>query len=62
LAEAGYRPEFGARPVKQAILEQVQNPLALDLLEGDFVENDVILACLAETGDHLVFTKETPSA
>jgi ATP-dependent Clp protease ATP-binding subunit ClpB len=36
LAEAGWDPSFGARPLKRAIQRLVENPLALRLLEGEF--------------------------
>jgi ATP-dependent Clp protease ATP-binding subunit ClpB len=42
LAEAGWDPAFGARPLKRAIQRMVENPLALRLLEGDFGEGDTI--------------------
>jgi ATP-dependent Clp protease ATP-binding subunit ClpB len=38
LAEEGYDPAFGARPLKRVIQRQVQDPLALRLLQGDFQE------------------------
>ncbi len=43
LAEAGWDPAYGARPLKRAIQRLVENPLALRLLEGDFVDGDTIL-------------------
>ena len=43
LAEAGWDPAYGARPLKRAIQRLVENPLALRLLEGDFAEGDTIL-------------------
>jgi ATP-dependent Clp protease ATP-binding subunit ClpB len=42
LAEAGWDPAYGARPLKRAIQRLVENPLALRLLEGDFADGDVI--------------------
>ena len=36
LAEEGYDPVYGARPLKRAIQQYLQDPLALDLLEGKF--------------------------
>ncbi len=42
LAEAGWDPAFGARPLKRAIQRLVENPLALRLLEGDFADGDTI--------------------
>jgi ATP-dependent Clp protease ATP-binding subunit ClpB len=42
LAEAGWDPGYGARPLKRAIQRLVENPLALRLLEGDFADGDTI--------------------
>jgi ATP-dependent Clp protease ATP-binding subunit ClpB len=42
LAKEGYDPAFGARPLKRAIQRLVQNPLALAVLEGRFLEGDRI--------------------
>jgi ATP-dependent Clp protease ATP-binding subunit ClpB len=42
LAEAGFDPLYGARPLKRAIQNLLQNPLSRDLLGGAFVEGDTI--------------------
>ena len=42
LAEAGWDPTFGARPLKRALQRLVENPLALRLLEGEFEEGDTV--------------------
>jgi ATP-dependent Clp protease ATP-binding subunit ClpB len=42
LAEAGYDPVFGARPLKRVIQRQIQDPLALALLEGEVTEDGTI--------------------
>jgi ATP-dependent Clp protease ATP-binding subunit ClpB len=42
LAEAGWDPTYGARPLKRAIQRLVENPLALRLLEGEFGEGDTV--------------------
>ena len=36
LAEAGFDPVYGARPLKRAIQQQVENPLAQEILQGKF--------------------------
>ncbi len=55
LAEVGYDPVYGARPLKRAIQRMIENPLAQKLLRGDFVPGDTILATVQ---DHeLVFAK-----
>jgi len=43
LAEAGWDPTYGARPLKRALQRLVENPLAAALLEGGFGEGDTIL-------------------
>ncbi len=55
IAEAGWDPAYGARPLKRAIQRLVENPLALRLLEGDFGEGDTIRVD-AEDGE-LVFER-----
>ena len=42
LAETGYDPDFGARPLKRAIQRELQDPLALKLLSGEFHEGETI--------------------
>ncbi len=42
LAEAGWDPTYGARPLKRALQRLVENPLALRLLEGEFGEGDTV--------------------
>jgi ATP-dependent Clp protease ATP-binding subunit ClpB len=42
LAEIGYDPDFGARPLKRAIQRELQDPLALRILSGEFPEGAVI--------------------
>jgi ATP-dependent Clp protease ATP-binding subunit ClpB len=55
IAEAGWDPTYGARPLKRAIQRLVENPLALRLLEGDFEEGDTV-SVDARDGE-LVFEK-----
>ncbi len=56
IAEAGFDPVFGARPLKRAIQQLVENPLAQEILAGKFGPKDVIEADVA--GDELVFRKK----
>ncbi len=42
LAKEGYDPQFGARPLKRAVQEQLLNPLSMKLLEGEFKPGDKI--------------------
>jgi ATP-dependent Clp protease ATP-binding subunit ClpB len=55
LAEAGWDPAYGARPLKRALQRLVENPLAKALLEGRFAEGDTIRVD-AQNGE-LVFEK-----
>jgi ATP-dependent Clp protease ATP-binding subunit ClpB len=48
LAEAGWDPTYGARPLKRSIQRLVENPLALRLLEGEFEEGDTVRVDLAQ--------------
>ncbi len=57
IAEAGFDPVFGARPLKRAIQTQIENPLAKELLEGHFAAKDTIhVDCEDET---ITFTKSS---
>lgn len=49
VADAGYSPDFGARPIKRAIQNLVENPLAKRLLARDFIEGDTVV--LTRQGD-----------
>ena len=55
IGDAGWDPAYGARPLKRAIQRLLENPLAVRLLEGDFMAGDAIRVD-AQNGD-LVFTK-----
>ena len=55
LADAGFDPVYGARPLKRAIQQQVENPLAQDILKGKFKPGDVIEVAVGD--DRLDFEK-----
>ena len=55
VAEAGFDPVFGARPLKRAIQERIENPLAKAILEGNFAAKDTIRVSAA--GGRLSFEK-----
>jgi ATP-dependent Clp protease ATP-binding subunit ClpB len=42
LAEKGYDPAYGARPLKRIVQKYIQNPMALEILEGRYKEGDII--------------------
>jgi len=50
LAKAGFDPVFGARPLKRAIQEYIENPLAKQILEGKFAAGDTIKVTAAKGG------------
>jgi ATP-dependent Clp protease ATP-binding subunit ClpB len=53
LADAGFDPVYGARPLKRAIQQQVENPLAQEILRGRFKPGDTIEVAVGD--DHLEF-------
>jgi ATP-dependent Clp protease ATP-binding subunit ClpB len=57
LAEEGYDPAFGARPLKRAIQRYIQNPLALAILDGKFGDGDHIVADVRN--EEIVFERAT---
>jgi ATP-dependent Clp protease ATP-binding subunit ClpB len=57
IARLGYDPALGARPLKRVIQREIENPLALSLLEGKFGEGDKIKVDLDPDGKKLVFAK-----
>ena len=42
LAEVGYEPVYGARPLKRAIQRELQDPLAMEMLSGEIKPGDII--------------------
>ncbi len=42
LAKAGFDPVYGARPLKRAIQQSIENPLAKQILEGRFAAKDIV--------------------
>ena len=56
LAEVGYDPEFGARPLKRAIQREIQDPLAKQILSGAFAEGDTIL--IDYNGQEITFSRK----
>ena len=55
LGNVGFDPVYGARPLKRAIQQQLENPLAKELLEGRYAPGAVIR--VAAAGGHLVFSQ-----
>jgi ATP-dependent Clp protease ATP-binding subunit ClpB len=59
LGEAGFDPVYGARPLKRAIQQRLENSLAQDILSGHFMPGDVIKVDVEGKGEDmkLVFSK-----
>ncbi len=62
LAERGYDPTFGARPLKRTIQRMLENPLAVDVLAGRFREGDEVVVDADGDGETLRFSKQQPVA
>ena len=60
LAERGYDPVFGARPLKRTIQRMIENPLAVEVLAGRFAEGDTVV--VEPDGETFRFRKATPAA
>jgi len=56
LGNVGFDPVYGARPLKRAIQQQLENPLASKILGGEFVNGDTVH--VEAQGGHLAFRKE----
>ena len=56
VSEAGFDPDYGARPIKRAIQTMVENPLAVDMLHGRFCDGDSIF--LSAHGGQLVIERK----
>jgi ATP-dependent Clp protease ATP-binding subunit ClpC len=62
LIDKGYNPDFGARPLRRALSQYVEDPLAENLLTGEFAAGDTILVTRDEGKEHLSFTKSAKPA
>jgi ATP-dependent Clp protease ATP-binding subunit ClpC len=55
LAQKGYDPQYGARPLRRALQRFIENPLSIQLLRGAFVPGDLVL--IDEVNGELVFER-----
>lgn len=61
IADKGYDPVYGARPLKRAIQRHIQDPLALQILEGKFAEGDTVAVDTDTKDEGMTFsTKRGP--
>jgi ATP-dependent Clp protease ATP-binding subunit ClpB len=56
LAKRGYDPQYGARPLKRLIQREVQDPLAMRILQGEFPEGSKVRGDLSADGEKIVFS------
>jgi ATP-dependent Clp protease ATP-binding subunit ClpC len=59
LANEGYDPQFGARPLRRTLQKRVESPLSVELLRGEFKVGDVVVVDAGEEG--LVFNRKEPT-
>ena len=57
LAKQGYDPQFGARPLRRAIQRHIENPLSVQLLQGDYRAGDLVV--IDERDDQLHFSRHS---
>jgi ATP-dependent Clp protease ATP-binding subunit ClpB len=55
IANAGFDPIYGARPLKRAIQSEIENPLAKEILNGNFVAKDTVT--VDYKGGKMLFSK-----
>ena len=58
LAEEGYDPGFGARPLKRTLQKQIESPLSVKLLAGEFIDGDKVIVDLDEKEEQVIFSKK----
>ncbi len=57
LAEVGFDPSFGARPLRRALQKHIESPLSISVLAGQFQKGDTVIVALDEENKQLVFRK-----
>ncbi|MDW7680378.1 MAG: hypothetical protein SCK70_07415, partial [bacterium] len=55
IAEKGFDPQFGARPLKRTIQRFIENPIAEEILRGNFIDGSLIR--VGKHGDRLTFSE-----
>jgi len=57
LVREGYNPAYGARPLRRTVQRSIETPMAREILKGNFVAGDVVIAEVDENGKQLRFSK-----
>ncbi len=58
LAEEGYDPSFGARPLKRTLQKYIESPLSIKLLSGEFNEGDTVFVNFDKEKEEITFSKK----
>lgn len=58
IADKGYDPQYGARPLNRAIQKYLEDPLAEEILKGTLKENEIIEADFADGADEISITRK----
>jgi len=58
LAQIGYDPNFGARPLKRALQKHIESPLSIKLLAGEFTSGDTVLVDIDESEEDIIFEQQ----
>ncbi|MEN4011899.1 MAG: AAA family ATPase [Bellilinea sp.] len=61
LAQVGYDPAFGARPLRRALQKHIESPLSINVLAGKFQKGDQVIVDYIEGESQLNFRKEIPA-
>ncbi len=61
LAEVGFEPTFGARPLRRALQKHIESPLSISVLGGQFQKGDTVIVDMEEGGSEPVFRKAEKS-
>lgn len=62
LADKGYDPMFGARPLRRAVMKYIEDPLAEEILKGTFVQGTIVRAMFHKEKEELYFINATKEA
>ena len=60
LANIGYDPDFGARPLRRALQKHVESPLSVKLLSGEFGRGDMVIVDVTEQDGEQVLVFQQP--
>ena len=58
IADKGFDPRYGARPLRRAIQHEILNPLSLKMIEGSIIDGDHVVIDLSKKGDGIDFKVE----